>query len=345
MRTPLRAGLLAVAFAVLLVAIVPMTVLADHTYAHRYYVSGRVVDAEGYPVRDVTVRVFVDSGTPIGSTGATEKAYRLYRTDCNGQYSWEINNQGYLDSNGINHAYPHIHEPRGAGKVYVAAVNLSYPTFGPFVNENQMVRQNRGTFEIEGGTFYPFFTSEAVLASKTVDVNPTIRHSIVNLQLDVARPDLRCSEQVEQFNSTYTVSGRIMKEIPRESRDGGGIVVSEPVANEEVVVTLTYNGGKTATKTVRTNDVGDYTAVLDVEEKVTSGTLRVEAVGETEEVPVDGTFHTSTVNLVQDPPLLEQKWVRFALVAGGIAVALGAAAFFLNRGSKVKGKAGKGNKR
>lgn len=37
------------ALTLLTLTLLPGSVLADHTYAHRYYLEGRVVDSEGHP--------------------------------------------------------------------------------------------------------------------------------------------------------------------------------------------------------------------------------------------------------------------------------------------------------
>lgn len=328
MRSAGRVGLTIAALTLLMVATLPPGALADHTYAHRYYILGRVVDSEGVPVSNVTVRVFMDSGTQAGS-GDTEKAYRVFQSDCNGYYGWNVKDRAYIDGSGITHAFLHIHEPRTSGILRVEAVDAPYPL------QNQTNYQYPQTENVVAS--FGVRNDLEVMASASPKVDPVLRAAFVNLQLDEPRVDLRCAGAKERFDRSYTVMGRLMKEIPRENRDGGGIVVSEPIVNAPVSATIRYNNGKVANASGTTTDVGDYLLVLNLSEPLESGEVTLTANGKTATFPADTTFHTTTADasLGEATPWYQQKWFTFVAVAGGIALVVGGAAYFIGRNPKT----------
>jgi len=326
MRPSGRTGLALVALALLMLTTVPAHVLADHTYSHRYYVLGRVVDAEGFPVANVTIRVFMDSGTQTGS-GGTETDVRAYRSDCMGRWGWNINTDMYRsrDNPQVIHSYLHIHEPRTSGSLKVEAVNATI--------QNTTDGYYSGT-----STFRNVFEATEVWASASPEVNPVLRQSVVNLQLNKTLPENRCEGAATTFNSTYQVVGRLMQEVPRQPHEGGSYIVGQPITDVPVTATLTYNNGKTATGTANTNVDGDYNILLQLEEPLQQGTVRVEANGKTVEYPADTTFHTTGTGseLVAGRPWYDSKVFRFVAIIGGIALVLGGFAWYFQRGARAK---------
>lgn len=122
---------------------------------------------------------------------------------------------------------------------------------------------------------------------------------------------------------SYTVAGRLWRDTG-ETRVEGITVYGTTIDDKPVNVTLTYNGGKTATATTSTNGYGDFSIRVPVEERVTSGTVTIEAENETFSAPVEQsgmTTFAASFEAPKDPFLGKVLWV-VGIAAVGIVVAI-----------------------
>lgn len=76
----------ALVVAVLLLAMLPPVAVADHAYSHRYIVYGRVVDAEGAPVRGASVNVILEGIEREGNCDARHPPVSNLVTSDVGEY-------------------------------------------------------------------------------------------------------------------------------------------------------------------------------------------------------------------------------------------------------------------
>lgn len=151
----------------------------------------------------------------------------------------------------------------------------------------------------------------------TTEIDVYYRTSYVVVKL----PDVRENANKNVRDTTYTVLGRLWRETSSD-RVEGIRVFGETVDNVPVNITLNYDG-KTVTLNTTTNNYGDFAVRVPVESRPTSGTVLVEAVGETHSAPIDPATGASQIKI-------ETEKARSPLLTGntlwvivGIAAAVG----------------------
>ncbi|HWG92025.1 MAG TPA: PKD domain-containing protein [Candidatus Thermoplasmatota archaeon] len=306
------------AIALLAVSVLPAAVEADHTYAHRYYLTGRIVDAEGYPLSNVTVRAILDSGVAIQGTNRNEQAFRVYQTDCDGFYGWLVSAERYRnrDHPTVTHSFLHAHDAAATGTLDVEAVDAPFPEGTGYYPGSE-----RQHFE----EFREAYMTTQVLAGARVPVDPIFREAFVPLQLQNGTAvGERCDGAKERSDREYHVFGHVMREIPKQRRDGGANVVSEPVVGETALVTLRYNDGLTATGRGVTDIEGHYALLLNLTEPLRAGELTINTNGTTQVYEANARYGATSVETI--PGKARAPLAAFTATASGLQVTVDAKA-------------------
>lgn len=156
---------------------------------------------------------------------------------------------------------------------------------------------------------------ENVNVTEEIDVN--FRTSFVVVKL----PDVRENANKNVRDTTYTVLGRLWRDSSSD-RVEGIRVFGETVDNVPVNITLNYDG-KTVKVNTTTNNYGDFAVRVPVESRPTSGTIVVEAVGETHTEEIDPTAGATQMKIETEkaPSALLSGNTLWVIV--GIAAAVG----------------------
>lgn len=260
--------------------------MADHAYSHRYIIFGRVSDANGDPVPNLTVNLnYFDfkPETPCGYQPGTQTE-AFGRTE--NTPPWD-----------------------GVSQPVRAFTNQ----FGEFIfcfHTHPLSRTLPGSGRLE--------IPEADNFARDITFDANTRQQFVDLQLPTARDDAN-----KLVNSAYyTVYGRLWRPDSSDPQVEGIRVFGKTLNQVPVNVTLTLDNGTVIERTAHTNNYGDFSIRLNLTAKPAGGKVKITAEGESFEAAISDKSSVTAFRAQfakQSDPFLQT-----AGIVVGVIVALGA---------------------
>lgn len=262
--------------------------MADHAYSHRYIIFGRVSDANGDPIPNLTLNLNFADFSPEGP--------------CGYQPGTETEAFGRTENT----------PPWDGASQPVRAFTDQFGEFTYCFHTHPMSRALPGSATItipQADNFVQQLTFDA-----------STRQQFANIQLPTVRDDAN-----KLANSQYyTVYGRLWRPDGSDPQVEGVRVFGHTLNQVPVNITLTLDDGTVIERASHTNNYGDFSVRLNLTGKPTGGKVMIEAEGKTFESAIDPkssvTAFRAEYPKITDPFLKNAGIVVGVLVVGGVVI-------------------------
>lgn len=269
---------LVVALLVLVTMLAPLAA-ADHAYSHRYIVFGRVVDANGDPVPNVTLSLRYHEFTP--------------ESQCGTQPGTETESYGTTQNN----------PPWIFPQQPVLAYTDSYGQFIFCFHTHQMSRTLPGgaTVVVQGHNI-----------TKEITFDALTRNQFLGIELPTVEP----TASKEARDTSVLVYGRLWRPESGEPFVENIRVFGHTLNHVNVSVTLTLPDGSKLQRNATTNNYGDFAVRVNTTARVSSGTVEIQAENQTFTQALDGKLGVAAFRA--EFPKKADPFVRNLLIALGV---------------------------